>query len=203
MADWRAISTIGRSILGLIEDHYPAGELAGETVEFKLIHPSGFEKPPKTGFTACLYRTAINGTLRTLPPRRAPDGRRYRPSLPVDIHFLVTPWAEDAERQMRLLGWMMRFFEDLPILPAALLNSYAAEPDTFRPEEAAELTFEPLDLGDYLGLWDKLKPKMQASVTYAVRMLSLDSDVELKDAGPAQTRVLQVARVPQVEGAGR
>lgn len=192
MADWRAISAVGRALLGLIEDHYPRAELAGETVEFKLVHPAHFEKPVKNGFTVCLYRTHINATLRTLPPRRSPDGRRYKPSLPVDMQFIVTPWADDAERQMRLTGWTLRFFEDLPILPSALLNSYAAEPETFRPEEAVELTFDPLDLGDYLGLWDKLRSKWQTSLTYSVRALSLDSEIELRDAGPAQTRVLQV-----------
>lgn len=188
MATWRAISAVGRSILGLIEDHYPTAELAGATVEFKIVHPASFETPQKNGFSVCLCRVAINPTLRTLPPRRDPSGRRYRPSLPLDLQLLITPWAEDAERQMRLLGWTLRFFEDLPILPAAVLNSYAVEPATFRPEEAVELIYDPLSLADYLAVWDKLKPKMQTSLTYAVRMLTVDSEVELKDAVPVQTR---------------
>jgi hypothetical protein len=188
MATWRAISALGRSLLGLIEDHYPTAELTGATVEFKLVHPASFESPQKNGFSVCLYRVGINPTLRTLPPRRDPSGRRYRPSLPLDLQFLITPWAEDAERQMRLLGWTMRFFEDLPVLPAAVLNSYAVEPATFRPEEAVELVYDPLALADYLAVWDKLKPNMQTSLTYAVRMLTIDSEVKLQGAAPAQTR---------------
>lgn len=189
MANWRAISSVGRAVLGLIEDHYPSAELGAP--EFRLVHPASFEKPQKEGFSLCLYRIGINSTLRMLPPRRDPAGRRYRPSLPVDLQFLLTPWAEDAERQMRLLGWTMRFFEDMPILPAAVLNSYAAEPETFRPEEAVELVFDPLALADYLAVWDKLKPKLQTSLTYAVRMLVIDSDLELSEARPAQTRDLR------------
>src|SRR4051812_17149041 len=134
MANWRAISCVGRTILGLIEDHYPTAELISPT--FQLVHPASFEKPQAEGFSLCLYRVAINGSLRMLPPRRDAHGHRFSPSLPVDLQFLLTPWAADAERQMRLLGWTMRFMEDMPILGASVLNSYAAEPGTFRPEEA-------------------------------------------------------------------
>ena len=189
MATWRAISTVGRALLGLIEDHYPSAELIAP--EFKLVHPASFEKPQKEGFSICLYRVAINATLRNLPPRRGADGRRYRPSLPLDLQLLLTPWADDAERQMRLIGWTMRFFEDLPILPAAVLNSYAAEPGTFHDEEAVELVFDPLAIADYLALWDKLKPKMQTSLTYTVRMLVIDSEIEWAEGRPAQTRDLR------------
>jgi hypothetical protein len=186
MANWRAISCVGRAVLGLIEDHYPTAELTSP--EFRLVHPASFEKPQSEGFSLCLYRVGINGSLRMLPPRRDASGRRFSPSLPVDLQFLLTPWAEDAERQMRLLGWTMRFLEDIPILAASVLNSYAAEPDTFRPEEAVELVFDPLALADYLALWDKLKPKLENSLTYGARMLLIDSDVEWSEARPAQTR---------------
>ena len=189
MANWRAISSVGRTLLGLIEEHYPTGGLAAP--EFRLVHPASFDKPQVEGFSLCLYRVGINGSLRMLPPRRDTAGRRFSPSLPVDLQFLLTPWAADAERQMRLLGWTMRFFEDMPILSAAVLNSYAAEPDTFRPEEAVELVFEPLALADYFALWDKLKPKLENSLTYGVRMLLLDSEVEWSEARPAQTRDLR------------
>jgi Pvc16 N-terminal domain len=189
VATWRAISSVGRALLGLIEDHYPTAELVAP--EFKLVHPFSFDKPQKEGFSLCLYHVGINGTLRMLPPRRDAAGGRYHPSLPLDLQLLLTPWAEDAERQMRLIGWVMRFFEDMPILPAAVLNSYAAEPDTFRPEEAVELVFDPLALADYLALWDKLKPRMQTSLTYGVRMLIIDSELEMTEARPAQTRDLR------------
>lgn len=195
MANWQAIATVGRTILGLIEDHYPTSELTAP--EFNLVHATSFEKPQTEGFSLFLYQVGINPTLRTLPARRDQTGRRFARPLPVDLRFLLTPWAASAERQMRLLGWMMRFLEDMPVLPAALLNSYAAAPDTFRPEEAVELVYDPLAFADFLTLWDKLRGRMQCSVTYIARMVILDSDREWLEPPAAQSREFRVGNLVQ------
>jgi hypothetical protein len=52
---------------------------------------------------SCSYRVTINGAMRNLPPRPAPDGRRYRPSLPADLHS-ADAVGEDTEKQQRLLA---------------------------------------------------------------------------------------------------
>lgn len=186
MATSNAVAAVSKAMLGLIEEHCPAALLANP--EFKLYHAADFERPIAEGFSLFLYRVSINASVRNLPPRRAADARRYRPSLPVDLHYLLTPWSADAERQQRMLGWSMRFLEDLATLPAGLLNHYVQETDTFRPEEAVEVVCDPLPLQDYLNLWDKLKPKMQLSITYALRMVMLDSSIESPGHGLAQTR---------------
>ncbi len=173
-------------MLGLIEEHCPRALLISP--EFKLYHAADFERPMSEGFSLFLYRVSINASVRNLPPRRTADGRRYRPSLPLDLHYLLTPWAGDGERQQRMLGWGMRFLEDLGTLPAGLLNHYVQETDSFRPEEAVEIVCDPLPLQDYVNLWDKLKPKMQTSITYALRMVMLDSSIESPGYGLVQTR---------------
>jgi len=189
MATYNAFAAVSRAILGLIEEHCPSSLLLNP--EFKLYHAVDYEHPMSEGFSLCLYHISINASRRNFPPRRAPDGRRYRPSLPADLHYLLTPWAVDPERQQRMLGWTMRFLEDFGVLPAGVLNSYMKEQDTFRPDEAVEIVCDPLALQDYLNLWDKLKPKKQASMTYVVRMVLLDSFTEFPDFKPVQTRELQ------------
>jgi hypothetical protein len=186
MATFNAVAAVSRALLGLIEEHCPPGLLLNP--EYKLYHAPDFERPMGEGFSLFLYRVSINASMRNLPPRRTPDGRRYRPSLPLDLHYLLTPWAADPERQQRMLGWSMRFLEDLGTLPAGLLNHYVQETDTFRAEEAVEVVCDPLALPDYLNLWDKLKPKMHLSVTYALRMVMLDSTIESPGYGLVQTR---------------
>lgn len=177
-------------MLGLIRDRCPNGLLVNP--DFKLYHAADYENPMPEGFSLCLYHVSINASRRNFPPRRALDGARFRASLPVDLHYVLTPWAADPERQQRMLGWSMRFLEDLGMLPAGLLNHYVAETDTFRSDEAVEIVCDPLSLQDYLDLWDKLKPKKQTSITYVVRMVLLDSQIELGDPRPVQTRVLNV-----------
>jgi hypothetical protein len=194
VASWNAIAATTRAILGLLEDAAPR-ELGKLT--FGPAHVSDFagDKVPPDGFTLCLYRVGINTSLRNLPPRTAPDGTRYRPSLPLDLQYLLTPWAADVEKQQRLLGWGMRQLEDNSVLPAGLLNRFLKEPDVFRQEEAVELYAEPLSLGDFTNVWDKLKPRIQTSAAYIARMVLIDSEIPLREGALVQTRVFNVAKV--------
>jgi hypothetical protein len=194
MATWNAIAATTRAVLGLLEDAYPRefGKLA-----FAPAHLSDYARDKRfdDGFTLCLYRTTVNGALRNLPPRTAPSGTRYRPSLPVDLQYLLTPWAADIEKQQRMLGWAMRELEDNPILPAGLLNRFLDQPDVFRAEETVELVIESLSLADFVSVWDKLKPGMQTSATYVARMVLVDSDRELREGPAVRTRVFEMAKV--------
>ena len=189
MATSNAIAAITRAILGLLEDAAPPefGKLA-----FAPCHVNDYagDKAQLDGFTLCLYRVGPNGSLRNLPPRTSHDGLRYRPSLPLDLQYLLTPWAADVEKQQRLLGWSLRQLEDHAILPAGLLNRYLKEPDVFRPSETVELVSEALSFADFTSLWDKLKPRMPTSASYVARMVLVDSDVELRDGPLVQTRVV-------------
>lgn len=145
------------------------------------------------GFSLFLYRVTVNGSLRTFPPRIAPDGRRYKPSLPLDLHYLITPWAKDVERQQHLLAWCMRTLEDTPILPTGLLNHSAhsdSKHEAFRPNETIELICDPLSLQDMINLWENLGNKLQTSITYITRMVMVDSDLTLDDGRLVQTRDL-------------
>jgi len=195
VATWNAIAATTRAILGLLEDAYPR-DLFGK-LAFEPIHTADFtgEKIIGDGFTLCLYRVGINSTLRALPPRVSPSGTRYRPSLPLDLYYLLTPWAAQVETQQRLLGWGMRTIEDNSILPTGLLNKYLREDDVFRPDEAVELVADPLALPDFINMWDKLRPRMQASMTYAARMVLIDSDVAIVEGAAVQTRVFDYARM--------
>ena len=186
MASYRAIAATSRAIIGLLEDACPKSEF--DKADFKLYQASDYEKPIVEGISLLLYRVTVNTTLRNLPPRTAPDGTRYRPSFPLDLHYLLTAWASDTEKQQRLLGWAMRTMEDTTILPSAILNKYIDMPDTFRPEEAVELVCDSLSIQDLTAVWDKLKPKYQTSVTYVARMVALDSEIKLTEAELVQAR---------------
>ena len=81
VATWNALAAITRAILGLLDDAYPRDRFGKLT--FAPAHAGDYtgDKSPPDGCTLFLYRVAPNGTLRNLPPRTAPDGSRYRPSL--------------------------------------------------------------------------------------------------------------------------
>ena len=188
MANYRAIAATGAAIAGLIRDRYPREEF-GTGLQVVLYQTRDFDSPmEQDGFSVYLFRVAVNGTVRNRPPRRAPDGRRFRASLPLDLYFMITPWAQDVERQLRMLGWVMRTMEDVGVLSAGHLNHYLQETDTFAPHEGLELICDPLSLNDYLTLWDRLRPRLPASATYTLRVVTLDSEIVMDDAGPLQSR---------------
>ena len=187
MARHQAIAATSNALLGLLRDRYPRDDF-GTSLEIQLYQSRDFELPMREGFSVFLYRVTINGTVRNMTLRRAPDGRRFRPSLPLDLHYVITPWAEDGERQHRMLGWVMRFMEDLGVLTAGHLNHYVTETDVFAAHEGLEIICDPLALADYLTLWDRLRPRMPTSATYALRMLLIDSDVRMEEGPLVQTR---------------
>ena len=193
MANFRAIGAIGAALTGLIRDRYPRAEF-GPSLNVELYQTGNFHSPMKDGFSVFLYRIAINGAIRNLPVRRTPDGGTFRPSLPLDLFFMITPWAEDAERHHRMLGWVMRMMEDLSVLSASHLNHYIAETDTFGPTESIDIICEPLALADYFTIWDRLRT-LPASATYALRMLRLDSEIPVGEAPLVQTRQFDFGEV--------
>jgi hypothetical protein len=54
-----------------------------------------------------------------------------------------------------------------------------------------ELVCDPLAIADLLGLWDKFKPRLPASMTYVARGILLDSEIEMPVGAPVQTRTVQ------------
>jgi hypothetical protein len=197
LATYRAIATVGQALAGMLKDASADTEFDG--FKFELYQAGDFksETSVKEGVTFYLYRVAINGARRSLPPTVGPDGRRFRAALPVDLYYLLTPWAKSAAKQHRLLGWAMRKLQDLPILPASLLNHYAPEADTFRQQETIELICEPSSVQDMMNILDPVDLNQQLSVVYVARMVLLESEVVLGEGGPVQTRVFDYGKGPE------
>jgi hypothetical protein len=187
-----AIAATSQAVLGLIQSAALGGEFQGAT--FAHYQASNFQSPMNEGVSLWLYRLTVNAN-RNQPPRVGRDGRRYRPPLPVDLHYVVTAWAGDAIKQQRLLGFAIRTLEDTPILPAGVLNQHGPEPDVFRPDETVELYFESISVQDASYIWGVAQTKEQPSAMYAARMVEIESSVPIDDAAPAQTREFQFAEV--------
>jgi len=192
MAKYPAIAAIGLALLDQLASARPKPEFAG--AQFDLYQSSDFDVPMKEGISLYLYRVTINGSFRNPPPRIDPTGKRRRPPLPLDLHFMLTAWAGTATKQQRLLAWAMQQLEDMPILPSGLLNSLGPEPEIFHADETVELICDPIAMQDMFNIWENLKTKMQISVTYVARMVMIESALELVEAPMVQTRHFKSAQ---------
>jgi hypothetical protein len=195
MATHRAIAAAGATLVGLIGDRYPRTDF-GSALEIELYQTRSFETPMTDGFSVYLFRVAVNASTRNLPPRRLPDGRVFRPSLPVDLQVMITPWAANAQQHARRLGWVMRMLEDVGTLTASQLNNYVGETDTFGADEAIDIICDPLTLADYLTLWDRLRT-FPTSASYVLRMLRLDSEIGIIEGPAVRTRRFELGEVTQ------
>jgi len=193
MATYPAIAVTGQALLGLLADACPRADFPG--ARFDLYQPKDFGTPMEEGLSLYLYRLAINGARRALPPRTDATGRRFRPPLPLDLHYLLTAWSKTAAKQQRLLAWAIRTLEDVPVLHASFLNSYAPEGEVFRPSESVELMMDQLTLADMNNLWSSSKTGPPLSVGYLIRMVAVESTVELHEYEPVQTRAFDYGQV--------
>jgi Pvc16 N-terminal domain len=193
MASANAIAAVGQAMLALIAGAVPRDEFA--SARFELYQAKDFQSPMEEGVSLYLYRISPAGEIRNYPPRIAADGRRYRQALPINLHYLLSTWAREAAKQQRLLGWAMRILEDTPIMPAGLLNQGGPEADTFRPNETVDVTMETISIYDMGAIWDVAKPNTQPSVCYIARMIGVESQIELVEGTPVQTRVLRSGEV--------
>jgi hypothetical protein len=195
MATANAIAAVGQAMLGLIAAGVPRDEFP--SAQFQLYQAKDFQSPMEEGLSLYLYRITPAGEIRNYPPRIAPDGRRYRQPLPINLHYLLSSWAREAVKQQRLLGWAMRILEDTPVMPAAVLNQAGPETDTFWPNETVDVVMETISVYDMGAIWDVAKPNTQPSVCYVARMVGVESPLDFAEAPPAQTRIFRTGRVLQ------
>lgn len=180
MARHQAFAAIGAAIRGLLLERYPRDEF--DTLTAQLIQFSDIEKGISgEGFGILLWRIAINTQRRARGVRTDIFGNRFRPSLPVDLSFLIIPFTTDAEKHLRMTGWLMRALEDAGTLTASQLNHYLQESDVFAPDENVDLVCDPLAIGDHLAMWDRMRRHPPIGAYYLVRMALLDSDQAIHD----------------------
>jgi hypothetical protein len=202
VATYDALSAVGAGVLNLLSST-PRPQ-AFPTLEFQTFTSRQFNTPPFTnGISLFVYRVFAHGTHRTPPGRFDAQGRRMQSQLPLEMHFLLSVWAQQASLQHSIAGWMMRILEDSPILTPGVLNAVAS--GVFRPDEVVEIVLGELSNEDLFRIWDTIAADTyQLSVPYVARVMRIESaQLALESGGqPVQERVQRAAvlEAPAVAG---
>jgi hypothetical protein len=201
MARHQAIAAAGAAIVAALEARFPRNQFDDAALDVALRQlpeiQTAMATPP--AIALCLWRISPNPN-RPPSPRITGDGRRFRASLAVDLHYLMVPYGPTPEAQQRLLGWMLRAMEDLGPLVAPQLNNVLAESDVFAADETAELVMDPLPVADHLALWDRIR-LLPPSANYVLRRLLIDSEEGLDAHPPVVERRFRLG-VPAATAAG-
>jgi hypothetical protein len=132
-----------------------------------------------------LYRVDFNKTTRAAWSAVASHDQRVH--LPLDLHYLLTPWAANAADEQRVLGCAMQCLEETPILSGPLLGQSAG----WAPNEALQICLEDLPTEDVMRTFDSLPVDYKISVPYVMRVVRIDGPVQLRhrEATAAEARL--------------
>jgi hypothetical protein len=183
MADYDSIAATGRSIVRLLDHAFEETNPhpLGTTTKAILIRTEDFKTLSSTGavedgvglrppaISVFLYRVDVNRATRAA--WSAVASRDGRARLPLDLHFLLTPWAENAEYELRILGRAMECLEQMPILTGPSLDPSPS----WGPGDSIQLTIAELSTEEVMRTFDSLPVDFKLSVPYLARVVRIDA----------------------------
>ena len=181
MANIQAIHSVGNSLVTYLQNTYPttSNGLTMPTCAFALLSSGELETTPPDGarLTLYLYRVTVNEYQRQQRPDRM--STQQQAPLGLDLHFLMTMWADQAQDELVPMAWAMRQLYEHPILDASSLSPEAG----WGPDEVVQIIPSELTVHDMMRIWDAFEPSYRLSVSYIARLVRLDPD-RFDDAGP-------------------
>ena len=193
MAGFAGIAAAGKSIEMLVsacfEELEPLGDpaLPGfQPTKARLVNTTDLNdavnRIRSPALSIFLYRVDFNKVMRAAwSATSLQDGRSH---LGLDLHYLITAWAENAEDEHRILGRAMQCIESTPILNGPLLHS-SGEWDA---SESIQLVLEEVSTEGIMRLFDSLTTKYRLSVPYIARIMRLDGRLAAPE-GPVITAI--------------
>lgn len=179
MANYQAIQAACEAVVNLLDNAWrprQADLFGGANLEFRVCQEKDFANLVAPSVSLFLYYVNINPIQRTMPARFNPDGTKRYPQLPLDLYFILTPWAEDASIALQMLGWMMRVLEDNPTLSPTLLNNVGAP--NFQDDETVDIVAGQMTHEEIFRIWEVLPGDFRLSVPYIARVVRIESERE-------------------------
>jgi hypothetical protein len=177
MANLNSIAATGRSLerqlnLAFAEAPVP---VANRTTRAFLVRTEDFDQSSnasilvRPALSIFLYRVDFNKTMRAAWAGVSfHDGQAH---LPLDLHFLITPWADNAEQEHAILGRAMQCLDTTPILSGPLLHASGE----WATNEAVNLVMDEISTEAVMRTFDSLPTDYRISVPYIARVIRLDS----------------------------
>jgi hypothetical protein len=173
MAGFAGVGAVGTSLERVLNLAYAAEQPIDDTsqkTKAVLVRTDDLELGPNSAITPpalsiLLYRVDFTKSMRSaLASRAAAEGRAY---LPLDLHYLLTAWADNAEHEHRIIGRTVQALEMLGALTGPTLDSSGS----FDPQESVALLMEDMSTDDLMRTFEALCTDFRLSVPYLARVL--------------------------------
>ncbi|AUX37474.1 uncharacterized protein SOCE836_096990 [Sorangium cellulosum] len=174
MANLRAIHSVGFSLVKYLRNAYPADLRQEHPCDFRLISSGELNATNAdfgTAVTLYLYRVTVNPYLRNSHHVNA----AHQTVLPlsVDLHYLVTIWADSALVEHTILGWVVREL----YMHQTLTQSDLTSEGGWEGGDLVQLIPAELSNEDLMRLWDALDPGYRLSISYIARVVRIEPEV--------------------------
>ena len=179
MATVSAIHAITSGIAQVLSRSYQLRPVTGLTCKFEPMGMSDFKKldGQDNKVSILLYRVSHNEHMRNRPPSTLPTGKPV--PLTVNLHMLVTVWADSALKEQSLIAWTLRELHMRPVMD----KSVFADIGGFGANDLVTMFPEELTLDDLSKLWQVLVPPLRPSLGYVARNVMIDIEA-VPDAEP-------------------
>ena len=173
MANVFALHSLADGLARYLDRAYPAGLRNEHACSFEAIGSGGLvrERAESAGnrITIWPYRVLVNEHQRNrhFPVR---PGRVNEP-LPLDVHLLISVWAESAGDELHLFAWVLRELYQLPVIDRSLLTTVDA---AFTAAEQIQLAPAEMTVEDMMRIWDAITPSYRLSAPFVARVVQLD-----------------------------
>jgi Pvc16 N-terminal domain len=186
---YTSIAAVGKSVERLLNAAFTERQpIPGKTTKAVLIRTEDLADDVAKGvmgtygLSILLYRVDFNKTMRTSWSGVGyGDGKGH---LALDLHYLITPWADNAEHQHMIIGRAMQTLEQTPMLSGPLLYwpalpaAYADEPQA-AATDTVQLVLEEISTEALMRTFDSLPSDYRLSVPYIARVVRIDTRGEL------------------------
>jgi hypothetical protein len=187
MAGFRSVGAVGKSIEAVLNAAFvgdpPVTSHATHAVLIRtddLDLSAGSLISPTPALSILLYRVDFNKTMRpSWSSMGSIDGHSH---LPLDLHFLLTAWADNAEDEHQIIGKAMQTLETVGALSGPLLYPSGG----WEPGEAVQVYLEDMATDDLMRTFDSLQCDFRLSVPYIARIVTITGSIMPSDAQGAE-----------------
>jgi len=197
MADFSGIAAVSSSLVRYIDFSFRERQpISTRPTNVRLVRTEDLElEKSSVVVVPCLavflYRVDFNKTMRAAWAAVASANNESH--LPLDLHYLMIAFGENADHEHRILGRTMQCLENRPILTGPMLDPIT----NWSPNESIQICLEDISTEDLMRTFDSLPLDYKVSIPYVARIAVVSDRLRQE---PPVTRAV-AGTVPSLGGA--
>ena len=205
MSNYRAIATLTAVMRDILVKSQLGVE--GNSVSVRVSPPSALKGLSDDVLNLFLYQVTPSTVHNSfnLPTRNQNGKLLAKPSLALDLHYLLTSYSSNELKAQLMLSNAIIFLQENAIISKNTISDTINNPDKFEGEDflsnsnldrvvrSINVSLQSLSIEELTKLWSSFfQTDYRLSVSYKVSMVLLESELEIEPSIPVSKRQLRV-----------